>query len=214
MSFIRHAPLIAAALAAAGMLVSAGPIAAAVVTLMWTAPGDDAMIGIASLYDLRYSRDPLTPENFASGTEPQDLPLPLPAGQLQVVTVRDLVEGEVYYFALKTADERGNWSVMSNVVSVVIPGPSVGFSAPWPNPARGIASFSVTLPQAGHVAVRAFDLAGRQVRVLASGPRGAGSQDLVWDLCDDQGRALPPGVYLVEAVFGDRRFLRRVILAP
>ena len=68
----------------------------------------------------------------------------------------------------------------------------------------------MTLPSAVDVRVEVFDLAGRRVRVLAEGSRGAGSSDLVWDLRDDQGRMLHAGMYLVRAQIGASTWMRRV----
>jgi len=60
-----------------------------------------------------------------------------------------------------------------------------------PNPFRA----SVRLDAPGPIdRVEVFDLAGRRVRVLASGERSA----IVWDGTDDAGRDVGPGVYFVE----------------
>ncbi len=64
-----------------------------------------------------------------------------------------------------------------------------------PNPARGAAELSFTLPAAGDVDVQVVDLLGRRVRTLASGARNAGPVRLHWDGADDQGRPAPAGVY-------------------
>jgi flagellar hook assembly protein FlgD len=68
------------------------------------------------------------------------------------------------------------------------------------------------VPQAADVSVEAYDVAGRHVRTLATGEHEAGENTLVWDLRDDDGRALGTGVYLVRARIGDQNFTRRVIV--
>ncbi|MEO7868873.1 MAG: FlgD immunoglobulin-like domain containing protein [Candidatus Eisenbacteria bacterium] len=87
------------------------------VRLLWTAPGDDSLSGTATEYDLRWSTSPLTSQNFASGTRVAGVPAPLPAGASQSFSVTGLAPSTQYWFALKTGDERGNWSGVSNVVS-------------------------------------------------------------------------------------------------
>ncbi|OGC89706.1 MAG: hypothetical protein A2W25_17395 [candidate division Zixibacteria bacterium RBG_16_53_22] len=87
------------------------------ITLTWTAPGDDSSSGTASQYDIRYSTSPITDANWASATQVNGEPTPLPAGQQQTFAVTGLQSGVTYYFAMKTADEVPNWSGLSNVAS-------------------------------------------------------------------------------------------------
>ena len=87
------------------------------VQLTWTAPGDDGSIGTASQYDLRYSTSIITSTNFASATRWVSTPTPSAPGTSQTTTVTGLNPSTTYYFALKTADDVGNLSVLSNVVS-------------------------------------------------------------------------------------------------
>jgi hypothetical protein len=69
-------------------------------------------------------------------------------------------------------------------------------AAPVPNPAHGRVAFAFALPHTGSARLEVFDLAGRRVRVLATGPRLAGRYVQGWDLADDTGRPAPAGVYL------------------
>ena len=45
--------------------------------------------------------------------------------------------------------------------------------------------------------MEALDLAGRRVRRIAAGDLDAGSTTLAWDLRDDEGRRVAPGIYLL-----------------
>jgi hypothetical protein len=87
------------------------------VTLTWTAPGDDGDFGRASQYDIRYSKTYLHEENWDSATKVVAPPMPGPAGSLESFTIGGLQAGVTYYFAIRTADERPNWSGMSNVAA-------------------------------------------------------------------------------------------------
>lgn len=86
------------------------------VTLAWTAPGDDNAIGRATTYDVRMSTSQITSANFASATAVAGAPAPANAGTRQTMTVRGLTRGTTYWFAIKTVDDAGNWSAISNVV--------------------------------------------------------------------------------------------------
>ena len=65
-----------------------------------------------------------------------------------------------------------------------------------PNPMRENATLSFTLANDGGAELTLFDLAGRRVRTLASGPRTAGTHRVRWDGLDARGRLAPSGVYL------------------
>jgi len=80
----------------------------------WTAPGDDGTSGTATLYDLRWSLAPITLLNFGSATPVATQPVPAAAGTAQSYNMTGLTQGTTYYFALRTRDDAGNWSLVSN----------------------------------------------------------------------------------------------------
>ncbi len=69
-----------------------------------------------------------------------------------------------------------------------------------PNPFNPRTVVNVTLPGPAHVQVVIHDARGREVRRLAEGSFGAGSQMLTWDGTDQSGRSLPSGLYLCRLV--------------
>ncbi|MCX6829825.1 MAG: fibronectin type III domain-containing protein [candidate division Zixibacteria bacterium] len=97
--------------------LTAGTATANTVVLNWTAPGDDGSTGTAAQYDIRYSTATITDANWASATQVTGEPAPKVAGSAETFTVTGLNNGTTYYFAVKTADEVPNWSVLSNVVT-------------------------------------------------------------------------------------------------
>ena len=88
---------------------------AATVVLRWTAPGDDRYVGRAMVYDLRYSTAPITDANWSGATVVGGLSLPKPYGNREIVAVTGLVSSTKYYFAIKAADDKWNWSPLSNI---------------------------------------------------------------------------------------------------
>ncbi len=84
--------------------------------VQWTAPGDDGNVGKAALYELRLSVVPLTVANFKSGLIVPGMPDPLTAGTHQSFVIRGLTRGTTYWLAMRTMDDVGNWSDLSNVV--------------------------------------------------------------------------------------------------
>lgn len=87
------------------------------VTLTWSAPGGDSLVGRATRYDLRYSAQMITPQNFPQATQAPDMPLPATPGTTQSYVLDGPPAGVICYLALKTVDEAGNWSAMSNVIA-------------------------------------------------------------------------------------------------
>lgn len=86
-------------------------------SLTWTAPGDDSLTGRATQYDLRYSTASITAANFASATRVTGMAAPGVSGATETVAVTGLSPATTYYFAIKTGDDAGNWSLVSNVPS-------------------------------------------------------------------------------------------------
>lgn len=193
------------------------------VVLSWTAPGDDGSDGRASEYDLRYAPIPITAQNFGNATPViPSAPMPLPAGTRQSAIIGSLAPNQAYYFAIRTRDERGNWSPISNVVqrgaapAVQADEPSLvlALSSPWPNPARRTARMALSLPRPTDVHIAAYDVSGRLIRTLVARTEEAGVQDVVWDLQDATGRPVAAGVYLVRARLGTQTFTRRLAVTP
>lgn len=87
------------------------------ITLSWTTPGDDSLLGTASEFDLRYSTSPISAANFGAAPRWTAMPVPAASGTRQSVTVTGLSPATTYYFAIKTGDEVPNWSGISNLFS-------------------------------------------------------------------------------------------------
>ncbi len=86
-------------------------------TLQWTAPHDyrdDHSNGFVDEYDVRVSSNSITPQNFALAQRIDSAPNPAPAGLMQQCTVVGLEPDGTYYFAVKSRDDQGNWSSISN----------------------------------------------------------------------------------------------------
>ena len=86
---------------------------------------------------------------------------------------------------------------------------------PSPNPARQSTRLDFSSPPAdGAVTLTIHDISGRRVRTLVKDGRGADGSGATWDLRDDAGRAVPPGLYMARLVQKNsgRVSVRRVIV--
>jgi hypothetical protein len=125
--------------------------------------------------------------------------------------------GAVYWYKLTAVDVHGNESAPTALLPAGTLGVGEGaprelaLSAPAPNPTRGSARITLSLPRAGHVSLELLDTAGRRVRTLVDGDRAAGRWNEAVDLRDDAGRPLRAGLYLVRLEAGGRTLTRRVV---
>jgi len=90
-------------------------------------------------------------------------------------------------------------------------------AAPQPNPARAGSRFSFGVPneQSGAAfELSVYDLAGRRVRELASGPARAGRAMATWDGRDAFGTRAPGGVYFVMLKAGAQSCRRKLVVLP
>jgi chitodextrinase len=89
------------------------------VHLRWTAPGDDGITGVASEYDIRFYGEPIDDTNWETASQVVGEPSPAIAGTVQSLRVKAPSSSTIYYFAMRTKDNAGNWSDLSNVPSTL-----------------------------------------------------------------------------------------------
>lgn len=81
-----------------------------------------------------------------------------------------------------------------------------------PNPFNPSTQIHFSLPEAGVVSLRIYDINGRLVRQWHDEQRRAGEHAIVWDGNDQQGRPLTSGTYFSEFVYGSERRVARMVL--
>ena len=92
-------------------------------TLSWTSSGDNGNVGEAYLYDVRYSKQPISEGSWASATPAKGEPCPQPAGSHQEFTFGDLDTGTTYFVGIKAIDDSGNSSALVSGSGTTEPGP-------------------------------------------------------------------------------------------
>jgi hypothetical protein len=146
--------------------------------LRWTAPGDDGMAGRAAIYELRVAIVPMTPANFRSGVIVPGFPDPAPGGTQQSYVMRGLTRGITYWFGMRTMDEVGNWSAVSNIVQFswppdasppAAPGAVAGAALPGGSSVRVTWAPNAEADLAGYRIYRAVAEAGPWTRVASTG---------------------------------------------
>lgn len=125
--------------------LSANAASVSSIALLWTAPGDDGSTGTATTYDIRRSTTDITEANWSSRTQLTNEAAPRVAGLLEILIDSGLSQGVVYYYAMKTRDEEGNESALSNI--------AVGETMPDETPPSAIAALTGGSPTTTSVAL-------------------------------------------------------------
>ncbi|MEW6751551.1 MAG: right-handed parallel beta-helix repeat-containing protein [Candidatus Latescibacterota bacterium] len=92
-----------------------------------------------------------------------------------------------------------------------VPAPLTLYPA-YPNPFNAGVTVGFRLPQPGVVSLAVHDALGRLVRQLVDGPLPAGVHARLWDGCDQDGRPVASGVYLLLLQAGSHTQTRRLAL--
>lgn len=90
---------------------------------------------------------------------------------------------------------------------------SFGLAQNSPNPFSSSATrIRYAVPQASSVKLHVFDVQGRLVRTLVSGPVEAGAHTVTWNGRNDQEREVSAGVYFYRLEAGEKSATRKMIL--
>ena len=82
----------------------------------------------------------------------------------------------------------------------------------YPNPFNPTTRIEYTMPRAGHLSLKVFNLRGELVKTLIDGHQDAGSNHVMWDGSNDQGAKVSSGVYFYEARTGDQVKVQKMAL--
>jgi hypothetical protein len=199
------------------------------VTLLWTATGDNGLVGQAAKYDLRYTATTISGTDTLSWWNKAAVVnmtghVPPPSGSRDSVVIAGLVLGKKYFAILRVADAAGNWSGFSNMatidltrdvssVQVADGAPKLVIGAPYPSPTSGTAQVALTLARSGPLSAEVFDARGRLVRSLHAGVMEAGPHTLRWDGSAESGLPASAGVYWIRvAAQGMQKSVKLVVI--
>ncbi len=129
---------------------------------------------------------------------------------------RDVEPGTTYVYTLGDVSLRGVQRWIASV-SVTVPPtwgtPSVLHLEPArPCPSRETVTLRWNLPEEGQISLVVVDLAGRVVRTLVHGSQAAGVHSLTWDLTDEAGTRVAPGVYLARLACAGASLATRIVV--
>jgi len=82
----------------------------------------------------------------------------------------------------------------------------------YPNPFNAETEIRFSIPTAGHVSVRVFNLLGQEVALLLDSDMDAGTHHVRWDGLNDSGKRVSSGIYMVRLQSGAYVGTRRMLL--
>jgi hypothetical protein len=82
----------------------------------------------------------------------------------------------------------------------------------YPNPFNPSANISFGLAKSSDVEFRIYNSRGQMVRNMALGVKDAGTWNLVWNGTDNNGRAVPTGIYYIQMQAGKDSFIRKAVM--
>ena len=82
-----------------------------------------------------------------------------------------------------------------------------------PNPFRHATRVEYTMPRAGHVTIRVYDVRGRPVKTLVNNPVAEGPHVTSWNARDEWGTTATSGIYFIRMVsFGQQTVRKALVL--
>jgi hypothetical protein len=196
------------------------------IDLSWTAPGDDGLMGTATSYQIRFSQSIITDINWDSAALCPSPPDPLVCGEVQATTLCSLSAGDMYYIAVKTYDDNGNLSALSNVDSAVAKYSLIldvdddngdlpdhfELSQNHPNPFNPTTEIWFSLPTGCRVSLDIYNSVGQRVATLVDEAMPAGQHVARWNGIGSNGQSVASGVYFYRLLAEDFFDSKKMVL--
>lgn len=125
-----------------------------------------------------------------------------------------------YYYWLNASDMDGTESFHGPITLVYETGENPTPTIPkltelksiYPNPFNPSANISFGLAKSSDVEFKIYNSRGQMVRNMALGVKDAGTWNLVWNGTDNNGRAVPTGIYYIQMQAGKDSFIRKAVM--
>jgi hypothetical protein len=174
--------------------------------LQWQASGhhDEDLF----VYNIYRSQNP--------GVEPDPANL---VGTATATNFSDPTGAGTWFYRVTAVDVHGNESPAGNeeTLSSASDVPEVlperfALNPNFPNPFNPMTTISFDLPEQSRVDLAVYSLKGELIATLLSRDFTAGNHEVTWNGTDQNGRAIPSGMYFAHLVAGDYRQTRSMVL--
>ncbi len=199
--------------------INAGANTRQAASLGWTNPAHPIMAGVSSVQDQFMAQGTFvsTAESVARWSDGRPY--------VAVSSNQKVAGTNMYPGSYTTPERQGDWALVIHNALMFVSGGATGIGGfdPFspvlhvtlqaaPNPAQYQARVSYALSAAGPVELAVYDQSGRLVRTLFNGKVRSGVNSLVWNLDDNDGRAVAKGVYFCKLVAQDRTLSRKLVV--
>ena len=82
----------------------------------------------------------------------------------------------------------------------------------YPNPFNPETNISFTLPKAGDITIKVYDIQGREVTTLVNASMNAGTHEVVWNGTNASGARVASGMYVYTLKTQDRVLSKKMVL--
>jgi hypothetical protein len=127
---------------------------------------------------------------------------------------RNVETGKVYWYKIVEVSTDGKRETFGPIsVTALSPIPvEFGFSEGYPNPFNPETTVNYQTALDGNISVIVYNIMGKQIRALVRESKPAGYYKSNWNGRDDQGNAVPSGIYFIRMQSGEFNKVRKVIL--
>jgi hypothetical protein len=155
---------------------------------------------------------------------PVDVRIQTAGGPQNFVVINSAVDAQDFTLHVANAPtsltiDPDNWilqttSYPTGVADASPPARTLELAPPRPNPARGPATLSFTIPRPGRARLEVLDTMGRRVASLLDRNLEAGTHSATWNGRGASGATAPPGVYWISLDLDGKRVSRRIAFVP
>jgi hypothetical protein len=148
---------------------------------------------------------------------------PMNSGELQGATLANIIpdlDNNGSYEILGASDDgkivalSGGTDAVTGIdeaKNISIPG-EFRLSQNYPNPFNPLTTIDFAVPGNADVEIIIFDVLGRRIRSYLFKNRNAGSHRVIWDGKNEQGKAVPSGIYIYQARMGSQKISKQMLL--
>ena len=177
-------------------------------TLSWFSP---TYLDHAVTYEVEYSQD----AGMNNSTKVEDLSAPS-------YTTSNLNNG-TYYWRSRTKNDDGSYSEYTETAKFDVNGVTdvdvvnelptdYSLSQNYPNPFNPTTNIKFSLPEAGYITLKVYNMIGQEVRTLINKESQAGTFNVNWNGKDNFGKNVTSGAYIYQIISGDFIQTKKMIL--
>ena len=162
-------------------------------------------------YELQYSSTP----DFRNAVTVNNLAKPS-------TVINNLVKGQTYYWKVKSIYNNGTSSAYSTSGVFKIEGVTgvetgttpytFEVQQNYPNPFNPSTQIDFTIPKAGIVSVKIYNILGQLVKTLVDDQQNAGNHSVIWNGDNNFGQHVASGAYIYRVISGGNVAVKKMIL--